>query len=74
MVVQICIESHTGRLYVVALDDTQFHFATVLYLKHKIEALDGIPGIITIEIATVTQIFILYASTIKLTCNHIPCD
>lgn len=43
MVVQICIESHTGRLYVVALDDTEFQGATVLDLKHKFEALDGIP-------------------------------
>lgn len=56
MVVQIFIRNEKGLLYPVVLDDTEFQGTTVLDLKQKIEALDGIPGMITIEIATVTQI------------------
>lgn len=43
MVVQIFIRNEKGLLYPVVLDDTEFQGTTVLDLKQKIEALDGIP-------------------------------
>ena len=56
MAVTIFIKNHKGLTYTVALDDTEFQGATVLDLKIKFAALEGTPGMITIDIATVTQI------------------